>query len=91
MHYSPVFGPGLIEGTHRIGGPTRTSSYSPVFGPGLIEGGVEERANFTDLAYSPVFGPGLIEARLNQNGLAVLRTQPSLHRVNWIDVRLTLG
>ena len=36
--YSPVFGPGLIEGRAVVMQADRSLDYSPVFGPGLIEG-----------------------------------------------------
>ena len=38
LAYSPVFGPGLIEGLRVIGSMSLLVFYSPVFGPGLIEG-----------------------------------------------------
>ena len=36
--YSPVFGPGLIEGSMKNEITHQDLIYSPVFGPGLIEG-----------------------------------------------------
>ena len=60
--YSPVFGPGLIEGKYPRSLCLTTLSYSPVFGPGLIEGSYTRQGVMTLMgSYSPVFGPGLIE------------------------------